>query len=273
MTGTAALSPAEAMNSPISSWVRSGSSIWGTWPQSESTTWGASGSAVATWREKRAGTSGSSLPQMNRAGGSSCGEPGPEALRAVGGLEVDLAGGGVEGDAGGARAVGAQELVGGDVADRGIEAVGARDHAPEAVADLVRAQDVRERRQLGPQEADQRHPFAPAPESHRRGEQAQGPHPARRLQPDLDRYPAAHRVADQVGAVDRQRVHEAQHVAGEELGVVGGGQRLRGGAEAGQVDRVDGVLGGQRGDGLVEGALGAAEAVDQDHVLVAAARR
>ena len=117
----------------------------------------------------------------------------------------------------------------------------------------------------------QRRPFAPAQERHRRGEQAQRPHAARRLQPDLERDPAAHRVADQVGAVDRQRVHEAQHVAGEELGVVGSAERLGGGAEAGQVDRVHRVLGRQRGDGLIEGALGAAEAVDQDHVLLAAA--
>ena len=110
-----------------------------------------------------------------------------------------------------------------------------------------------------------------AAKGHRGGEQAQGAHPARRPQADLQRDPSAHRVADQVGAVDRQRIHQAQHVAGEEAGVVGG-ERLGGGAEAGQVDRVHGVVGRERGHGLVEGALRPAQPVDEDRVLRARGR-
>src|SRR5436190_19211333 len=52
------------------------------------------------------------------------GEPGPEAPRAPRGVEVDVSQGGEEGDAGGARAVGAAELVGDDIGDRRVERSG-----------------------------------------------------------------------------------------------------------------------------------------------------
>ena len=199
-------------------------------------------------------------------------EPGPEAVRPVRRLEVDLASGRIEGDAGAARAVGAQELIGGDVGHRGIDALRAGDHSPETLAHVIGTKDRRQHPQLRAQEADQRHQLATAPERHRRGKQAQSPHPARRSHADLQCNPPAHRVAHQIGALDRQGVHQAQHVAGEEAGVIGG-QRLGGGAEAGQIDRVHRVVGRECRHGLIEGALGAAQAVDEDRVPGAVSSR
>ena len=54
--------------SRISPFARSGSSTWGTWPHSLSTTWRACGSTSATCLENAAGTRRSRSPQMNRAG-------------------------------------------------------------------------------------------------------------------------------------------------------------------------------------------------------------
>ena len=66
--------------------------------------------------------------------------------------------------------------------------------------------------------------------------------------------------------LDPERVHDAEHDAGEVLGAVGRGA-LRGPAEARQVDRVDAVaLAGEAGGGVEEGRLGRAEAVDEDDV-------
>ena len=62
-----------------------------------------------------------------------------------------------------------------------------------------------------------------------------------------------------------------EHDAGEVGGVVGGRGRLRGGAEAGQVERVHRVLGGQRRDRLEERGLVAAEPVQADDLLGALA--
>ncbi len=56
-------------------------------------------------------------------GGLEIGEAGPEAPLAVGCVEIDVAQGGVEGDAGGAGAVGLAELLGDDVGGRGVEAL------------------------------------------------------------------------------------------------------------------------------------------------------
>ena len=77
------------------------------------------------------------------------------------------------------------------------------------------------------------------------------------LEPELDRHAAAHRVADHVRALDPHRVHRAEHGAGEERRVVGRQRRLRGAAEARQVERVDAVAPAQRRRRVEERGLGA----------------
>ena len=57
----------------------------------------------------------------------------------------------------------------------------------------------------------------------------------------LDRHPATHRVANHVGAADLELVHQPEHQLREPARVVATAGRLGGGAEAGQVGRVDAV--------------------------------
>ena len=74
-------------------------------------------------------------------------------------------------------------------------------------------------------------------------EQRQAGHALGRAQPDLDGDAAAHRVADQVGAADVERVHHLDHRVGEPARRVRPGDGLGRAAEAGQVERVDAVAG------------------------------
>ena len=67
-------------------------------------------------------------------------------------------------------------------------------------------------------------------------------HALGRGEPDLDRHPAAHRVADQVGALDPERVHRADHGAGEPAA-------RRSGAVAGLLRRAEARAGRSRARG------------------------
>ena len=87
-----------------------------------------------------------------------------------------------------------------------------------------------------------------------------------RCEADLDRHPPAHAVADEVGALDPERVHRADDGVGEVARAVGRRRGLGGAAEARQVDRVDGVAAAERGGGVEEARLGRPEAVQEQHV-------
>jgi hypothetical protein len=96
-------------------------------------------------------------------------------------------------------------------------------------------------------------------------------HPLGPAQADLQGHAAAHRVADQVRALHVQRVHHVADRLGEPLRGVGGQRRLRRGAEAGQVDRVDAVAAGrQRGRCVEERGLRRAQPVDAQDVVALA---
>ncbi len=166
-----------------------------------------------------------------------------------------------------ARAVGAAELVGGDVCGRRVQALGSSEQPPEVRAHPGRPDRVRNRRELRPHEPDQGDELAPLAECQRRREQAHGEHTPRLRECDLQGDPAAHRIPHHVGAVDSQRVHVADHGLGEEPGVVGSPCGLGRSSEPGEVDRVDGVLRRQRRDGLEERGLVRAETVQADDVL------
>ncbi len=87
---------------------------------------------------------------------------------------------------------------------------------------------------------------------------------------ELQRHAAAHAVADHVSLVDVQLVHQRGDPGGEVLGVVGGGDRLVGLAEAEMVGSDQPVLVRERRHGGQEGGLGAAEAVEkQDRLALA----
>ncbi len=92
-------------------------------------------------------------------------------------------------------------------------------------------------------------------------------------QADLDGDPAAHRVADEVSALDAELVHHRDHRLGEPAGVVGGVGGLRRGAEAGEVEGVDAVVAAQGARGVEEGGLGPAEPVEEQDVRPAAHRQ
>ncbi len=93
------------------------------------------------------------------------------------------------------------------------------------------------------------------------------------LEADLDRDPTAHRVADDVGPVDRELVHQPEHAVGVPARVVAARGRLAGGAETGQIGRVDAVAGAERGGGLEQRGPGAAEAVQEQDVGARAHRQ
>ena len=92
-------------------------------------------------------------------------------------------------------------------------------------------------------------------------------------QRELDRDPAAHTVADQVGALDLELVEQGDHAVGEVGRVVGCDKRLVGVTEPGQVERDHPVAIGERGDGGQEGGLRAPRPVDADHRIAARPRR
>ena len=76
----------------------------------------------------------------------------------------------------------------------------------------VAAERVRQHAELGAREAHEPVPVA----AHERDGGAQQRDPADAvgaLEADLDRHPPAHAVADEVGALDPQRVHRADHGA------------------------------------------------------------
>ena len=201
-----------------------------------STTWRARGRTSATWRAKPAGTRRSRRPRRTAPAARRPARRVHRPRSPCGRVEVDVARRREERDPRRARAVGAAELVGGDVGGRGVEPLRAGEQAPELLPDPRGSQRVRDRRELGAQQPHQRHQLAAAPEGERRRQQAERLDPLGCVERQLERDPAAHRVADQVRALDRHRVHVAEHGAGEVRGVVGGPRGLRRGAEAGQVD-------------------------------------
>ena len=183
---------------------------------------GRSGSASATWRANPAGTSRSLSPQTNSAGGSSAASRVQKPLLAVGRVEVDVARGGVEGDP--------RRRASGRCGRtprrrcrrrRGRAARGGRTCSRRARGRWsarsgcgIAASSGRSSRTSGTSRALRRKASAGASRLEARD-------PLGLAQADLERDPAAHRVADQVGAVDRQRVHEARDAIGEPGGVVG----------------------------------------------------
>ena len=74
-------------------------------------------------------------------------------------------------------------------------------------------------------------------------------------------------MAEQVRAIELERVEQGAHPAGEEACIVGGGKRLVGIAEARQVDRDRAEARRERGHRRQELLLRRAEAVDQDDRL------
>jgi len=90
------------------------------------------------------------------------------------------------------------------------------------------------------------------------------------LEAELQRDAAAHAVADHVRTLDLERIERGGSRPGEERRVVGGAERHRGVAEAGQVDRDRAEVARERGDGGEEGRLGGAQAVQQQHGIAAA---
>jgi hypothetical protein len=80
-------------------------------------------------------------------------------------------------------------------------------------------------------------------------------------QAGLERDAAAEAVADEVDAVDLQRVEQVDGCAGEEARVIGGADRLVGVAEAGLIDGDDAEAVGEGDDARHEGALRGAESV------------
>ena len=78
----------------------------------------------------------------------------------------------------------------------------------------------RQEPELGSQESHDRMKPPPDPRD-RRAQQAERADPLGRLEPDLDRDPAAHRVAHDVRLVDPELVHQPDHDVGEPLGVIG----------------------------------------------------
>src|SRR3954470_8325881 len=120
-----------------------------------------------------------------------------------------------------------------------MDALGPREHAPELLAHERPPEAVRDGRELRPQELHDRDEVPAPPPGHRWAEQAQALNPSRLAEADLDRHPAAERVADQVGTLDSHGVHEPGYRPGEPGCVVWRAKRLGRRAEPGQVDRVD----------------------------------
>ena len=142
------------------------------------------------------------------------GEPRVEAAVAERAVQVDVARRGVEGDAGAGAAVVALELVDDDVGDARVQRVGVAEHRPELALDHPAAQLVGQKPELGAQEPHQRVEVAldERDGGTERGDRAHALGPA---QADLQRDAATHRVADEVGGLDLQRVHHAADGLGE----------------------------------------------------------
>ena len=169
------------------------------------------------------------------------GQPPVEPVAAERRLEIDVAGAREQRVAGAGGVVDPPELVDHEIGDRGIDQVAVVEHAPELRRDHRAAERVREQPELRPQQPDDRMEPAPDPR-HRGAQQPERADPLGRGQADLDRDPAAHRVADDVRPVDLELVHQPEHDLGEPAGVVAAERRLGRGAEAGEVGRVDAVV-------------------------------
>ena len=241
------------MKSRIAACVSRGRSSCGTCPQSSSR-WRAAGSARSTCFMKPIGTSVSWRPQTNSESDSSVGETGPEAVVAVGLVEVDVARRGIEGGAPARGEVGAQELV--HAGRRPAVVRAGHEPANGALHDRARhrAEAVRARGAAGARAAPSGGRAArPAPGSAAPGRARAR---ARRGRP---RSPRARPCCCPPASapLEPERVHRVEHAAREPGRVVGRADRLVGLAEAGQVHRHHAVVAGQRGDGGKEGRLGA----------------
>ena len=245
--------------------VRSGRSIWGTWPQPSSTICSASRQPaldVAAEAGRDQLVVRAPDEQRRRLERGHAREQPVAAERLV---EVDRARAGEEREPRPGRAVDALELVDRDVGDARVDEIAVGEHRPELLLDAAAAERVGQQAELGADEAHERLEAA-AHEGQRRAQQREAADPRRLAQPDLDRHPAAHRVADDVRALDLQRVHHAEHRAGEEARVVAGQRGLARAPEAREVERMDPVVAAERRRGVEERRLGAAEAVQQQDV-------
>src|SRR5512133_507912 len=196
-----------------------------------------------------------------------------EAPAPEGPLEIDVARRGEEGQPCPRARVDALELVDDEVGHARVDLVGIGEQAPELARDPAAAEVVREQAELRTHEAHDRVPVA-LDEGHGGREERQAGDPLGRAQAHLDRHPAAHRVADQVGAPDVQRVHHLDRGVGEPASRVRAGEGLGGAAEAGQVERVDAVARArQRCGGVEERRLGRAQPVDAHDVRAYAHRQ
>ena len=118
--------------------------------------------------------------------------------------------------------------------------------------------------QLRAQEAHERRPRPLASPGERRREQHDLPHAVGVAEPQLERDPPAHAVADEMRARDPHGVHEVDDGAGEEWRVIGRQDRLRRVAEARQVERDHREPIGERRHRRQERSLRGAEPVDAD---------
>ena len=124
-----------------------------------------------------------------------------EALAPERRLEVDRAGAGEERQARAGRAVDALELVDDDVGHARVDQVAVGEQRPERLLDPLAAERVGEHAELGAGEAHEPVPVA-AHERHGGAQQRDPADAVGPLEADLDRHPAAHGVADEVGALD-----------------------------------------------------------------------
>src|SRR5580704_9186417 len=160
--------------------------------------------------------------------GTQIAQPCPEAVRAVGLLEVDVARGGVEGGAAGRREVRAQELV--DAGCRPSVLSAGHDAVHDRLDDWSRG-ELHEP-QLRAHQLDQRRPGALPTPRQRGTEQRQALDAAGVFERDLQRDAPAETVSDEVRAVELERVEQRDHGAREEAGVVARPDRLDRIAEA-----------------------------------------
>ena len=136
----------------------------------------------------------------------------------------------------------------------------------------ARPERVRQHPELGPQQPHDRVQVAPD-EGHGGAQQREAADALGVLEADLDRDAAAHRVADDVGAVDPQLVHDADHRAGEERRAVGGRAACSSRRSPAGRARGRGSRAAERGRGVEERGLRAAEAVQEQHVGALAHRQ
>ena len=185
--------------------VASGASSWGTWPQSSSRWRGARAAPARRACVNAIGTSGSWRPQTNSASGLQLAQPGPEALLAVGLVEVDVA----------------RRLVEGDPARAGSgRRAGTRRRRPRTSRRRRPGRGCARSARRSPRGAGWIRPsFGSGARSSQRQRRSRSqasaglsstmrPTRSGSEQPDLDRDPAAHAVADEVRALEPERVEQ-----------------------------------------------------------------